>query len=264
MIERERHAAILDLLKEKSIISVAELAGALRTSGATVRRDIGAMARRGELRRIRGGAEAVPPKTEARLAGTPFDVNKSIAVAQKRAIGKAAAALVAAGDNIIINGGTTTLAMVEFLLRKGLNIFTNSFPIAARLIEATNNQVSLPGGTIFREQNIILSPFETDSTDNFRAEKMFTGCFGISRSGMMDTDPLVVKSELRLMRLANQLIVLADSRKLRQGGSMVVVGLDRISTLITDDGATDNELSVFRSAGIEVIVAPLGGARRRG
>jgi DeoR family ulaG and ulaABCDEF operon transcriptional repressor len=263
MIERERHSAILGLLKDKPIVSVAELVAALDASAATVRRDIGALAARGELRRVRGGIEAMKPRAEARLAGTPFDENKAIAVAQKRAIGKAAAALVAPGANLIVNGGTTTLAMVDYMPRSGLNVLTNSMPIAARLLEASSNRVSLPGGTVFREQNIILSPFEADSVENFRAEIMFTGCFGISRFGMMDADPLIVKSELRLLRLADRLVVLADSRKLRKGGSMVVVGLERIATLVTDDGATAAELALFRDAGVEVIVAPMPrGARR--
>lgn len=268
MIERERHSAILTLLEDRPILSVAELASALRASPATVRRDLGALDSRGELRRVRGGVEAVPPKAappaDPHLAGTPFMANKAIAVAQKRAIGKAAAGLAAQGSSIIINGGTTTFAMVEFLPHDGLNVLTNSFPIAARLLDSGSNRVSLPGGTVFREQNIILSPFESDSMENFRAELMFSGCSGIGRFGMMDTDPLIVKSELRLLRLADRLVVVADSRKLRQGGSMVVVGLDRIATLVTDDGATEAELDLFRSAGVQVIVAPTGGTRRRG
>lgn len=263
MIERERHAAILNLLRDKPIVTVVELAESLQASVATVRRDINALAGKGELRRVRGGAEAVHTTAQPRLAGTPFAVNRSLAVAEKRAIGKAAAELVAPGDSIIINGGTTTLAMVEFLPRRDLNVLTSSFPIAARLLETGSNRISVPGGTIFPEQNIILNPFESDSIDNFRADKMFTGCFGIGRFGMTDADPLVVRSELRLMRLAHRLIVLADHRKLRQSGSMVVVGLDRIATLITDDGADEKDLEKFRAAGVQVIVAPVAGARKR-
>lgn len=260
MIERERHSAILGLLQDKPVVSVAELVTALGASAATVRRDIAALAAGGELRRVRGGIEAVQARPQMRLAGTPFDEAKATAVAQKRAIGRAAAALVVPGANLIVNGGTTTLAMVEHLPRSGLNVLTNSMPIAQRLLEASSNRVSLPGGTVFREQNIILSPFEADSLENFRAEIMFTGCFGIGRFGMMDADPLIVKSELRLLRLAERLVVLADSRKLRRTGSMVVVGLDRIATLITDDGATEAELAVFREAGVKVILAAVARA----
>ncbi len=261
MIERERHAAILQLLRTRQIVSVGELSEALAASLATVRRDINSLEAQGALRRVRGGAEAATAEREPRLAGTPFEVNLSLAVAQKRAIGKAAAALVAPGESLILNGGTTTLAVVEFLPKSGLNILTNSFPVAARLLEATSNRISLPGGMVFPEQSIILSPFEADSISHFRADKMFTGCFGIGRLGMMDTDPLIVKSELRLMQRADRLIVLADSRKLRQGGAMVVVGLDGISTLITDDGATAAELALFRDAGVEVLVAATGKGR---
>jgi DeoR family ulaG and ulaABCDEF operon transcriptional repressor len=115
------------------------------------------------------------------------------------------------------------------------------------------NRVTLPGGTIYREQNIILSPFEDDSTSHFWGKTLFTGCFGVNQFGIMEADPLVVQSLTRMLRRCEQLVVMADSRKLRQRSSIIVAGLERISTLITDAGATDAELDVFRKAGVNVL-----------
>ncbi len=257
MLERERHTIILKLVNERSIVSVVDLAGFLNASEATIRRDINALAKNGEIRRIRGGAEALQPRQESQLIGIPFALNQTICVPQKRAIARAAAEMIEKGESIIINGGTTTFALVEFLADADLDILTNSFPIAAKLIETSRNRISLPGGTVFREQNIILSPIENDAIANFRARKLFTGCCGINRYGLMEADPLIVQAETRLLQRAEQLVVMADSRKLRQNSSMIVVGLDRISVLITDEGARPEELEVFRSAGIRVVVAPV-------
>ena len=255
MLEAERQKLILKIVQERSIVSIADLVERLDASDATVRRDVIAMAERGEIRRVRGGAEAIRPRHESHLVGTPFTLSRDMQVLQKRAIARAAAGLIEDGGSIIISGGTTTFALVEFLAERTLDILTNSIPVVTQLLSTSRNRVTIPGGTIFREQSIVLSPFENDTIENFWAEKMFTGCFGLNRFGLMEADPLIVQSHARLLRRTDKVIVLADSSKLRQRSSMIVAPLERVSTLVTDEGATDAELSLFREAGIEVITA---------
>src|SRR5688572_26904914 len=146
MLERERHALILKLVNDRSIVSVTDLVELLGASEATIRRDLNAMAERGEVRRIRGGAEALRPRLEAHLVGMPFSLSQDIRVAQKRAIAKAATELIAPGDSLLINGGTTTFALAEFLTGQELDILTNSFPIAAKLLATSRHRITLPGG----------------------------------------------------------------------------------------------------------------------
>lgn len=255
MLERERHNLILKLVQERSIVSVGDLLDLLGASEATIRRDINALAERGEVKRIRGGAEAVRPRHQPHLVGMPFAMSQDISVPQKRAIARAAAELIEPGESIIINGGTTTFALVEFLVDSDLDILTNSFPIAAKLLATSRNRITLPGGTIFREQNIVLSPFDNDTTESFWGNKLFTGCYGLNRFGMMEADPLIVQAQTKLLKRTQHVVVMADSSKLRRKSSMIVAGLDRIATIVTDDGARPEELEEFASAGIRIIVA---------
>ena len=255
MLERERHRLILKLVDERSIVSIQQLVELLSASDATIRRDINALAEQGQLRRVRGGAESVQPRFEAHLAGIPFSLSQSMNAAQKRDIARAAADIVEPGDSIIIGGGSTCYGLVEFLPPTGLDIMTNSFPIAVSLIENSRNRITLPGGTYYKEQRIILSPFEADGIGNYSADKLFTGCLGISRFGLMDTDPLVARALTRLLTRTEKVIVLADASKLRNRSAMIVCGLDRIDTLVTDEGATPTELDHFRAAGVQVILA---------
>jgi DeoR family ulaG and ulaABCDEF operon transcriptional repressor len=176
-----------------------------------------------------------------------------IAAAQKSAIARAAAALIEDGESVIINGGTTTYAMVEHLADRQLDILTNSLPIVTTLLATGRNRVTMPGGTVYREQNIVLSPYDNDAIGHFWGHRLFTGCHGLNRFGLMETDPLLVQAQLKLLGRAEQLIVLADSRKLRQRSSMLVAGLERIHTFVTDTGATEEELEPLRNAGIRVI-----------
>jgi DeoR family ulaG and ulaABCDEF operon transcriptional repressor len=69
----------------------------------------------------------------------------------------------------------------------------------------------------------------------------------------MEADPLIVQAQTRLLKRADELVILADSRKFRQRSSMIVAPLERISTIVTDDGVKDEDLELFRSAGIKVI-----------
>jgi DeoR family ulaG and ulaABCDEF operon transcriptional repressor len=257
MLEAERHQLILKIVAERSFASVAELVELLSASEATLRRDINALAERGEIKRIRGGAEALRPRLNAHLVGLPFEMSQTIHVPQKRAIARAAAQLIQPGESIIINGGTTTFALVEFLSTHELDVLTNSFPIAARLLATSRNRITLPGGTIYREQNIILSPYETDAAENFWGHRLFTGCYGVNRFGVMEADPLIVQAQTKLLKRSENVVVMADSSKLRRKSSMIVAALKEISTLVTDEGASAEELEPFRAAGIEVIVASL-------
>jgi DeoR family ulaG and ulaABCDEF operon transcriptional repressor len=227
----------------------------LDSSEATVRRDINCLAELGQIRRVRGGAESLTPRHETHLIGMPFEMSRAIAAPQKRAIARCAAQLLVDGESIIINGGTTTYAMVEFLQDRNLDILTNSVPIISALVASSRNRVVIPGGTIYREQNIVLSPFDNDTTEHFWGQKLLISCYGINRSGVMEADPLIVQAEMKLLKRADEIIVLADSRKLRQRSSIIVAPLERISTLITDAGATEEELNTFRVAGVKVLIA---------
>jgi DeoR family ulaG and ulaABCDEF operon transcriptional repressor len=116
---------------------------------------------------------------------------------------------------------------------------------------------------VYREQNIILSPFEDDGTVHFRARRMFMGAQGVSALGIMERDALIVSSEQRLMRQADELVVLVDSTKFRAQSSMILAPLARATRIITDHGITDEDRRMVEAAGVDLIVAePLPGRDR--
>ena len=255
MHEKERHRIILSAVQEKPVVTVPELVDLTDSSEATIRRDIAALHLQKRLRRVRGGAEAVTPPQFMGIAGRPFSVNETLYVSEKRAIAREAVALCADGEPIIINGGTTTFQMVHFLATRRMTIFTNSFPIADHLLKHSKNTVMLSGGTIYREQNIILSPFDNDVTRNFYARRMFMGAQGLGPLGLMEGDPLLIQAEQKLIDQADELVVLVDSSKFRQRSSLILCGLKRISTVITDEGLENRDARMLEDAGVALIVA---------
>ncbi len=264
MHENERQKIILATVQARPVASVADLVEITGASEATIRRDIAALHVRGVLRRVRGGAEAVNPPEQSALLGRPFSVNESRNLGAKRAIARAAAEMCSDGEQIIINGGTTTYQMGPHLVSKRLSVFTNSFPMAEYLIHNSRNSVVIPGGTIYREQNVVLSPFGGVVASHFYARKMFIGCQGIGPHGLMEADPLIVQSELALIDQADELIVLADSSKFRERTSMILCELGRVSTVITDPGLRQADRAMLEAAGVRLVIAEGKAEAKRG
>jgi DeoR family transcriptional regulator, ulaG and ulaABCDEF operon transcriptional repressor len=255
MHEKERHRVILSAVQGRPVVTVGELCALTGASEATTRRDISALHVQRRLRRVRGGAEALHPSPFPGLAGRPFAVNETIMIEQKRAIARAAVDLCEDGEPIIINGGTTTFQMVHPLASRRLQVFTNSFPIAEHLLKHSKNTLMLPGGVIYREQNIVLSPFDNDVTRNFYARRMFMGAQGVGPLGLMEADPLLIQAEQKLIGQADELVVLVDSSKFANRSSLVLCPLERIDTLITDDGLPDRHAAMLEAAEVRLVIA---------
>ncbi len=258
MLEKQRQQLILDILDEKQFASVRSLSPQLGASEATIRRDITKMAANGQLKKIRGGAEVSDEGggqvRRPHLEGSIFLADKEMHADNKRLIAKKAVELCDDGEAVIINGGSSTYMMGEFLADRQLNILTNSFVLAKHLEENSINQVTLPGGEIYRKQEIILSSFENDTIQYYRGSKMFMSTPGISDAGVMESDPLLIRAEQKLRKQADKLIVLADSSKLGKRSNFIFCPLSDVDVLITDSNANAELVRQFEAQGIEVII----------
>jgi len=255
----EREQAILDLLRDRDFISVSELDRRLDVSVATLRRDLDRLESDGKIVRVRGGAHLVQADTSdddsSHLRGVPFHENIGLHRAEKAAIGKAAAALCAPGESVIIDGGSTTLQMCPHLAALGLQVLTNSLHIVSALLPQPTTRISLPAGSVFREQNIILSPFEDDGADRYRASKMFLGAASIGRHGLMQTDVILVQAERRLLARADKTIVLVDSSKFDAPAGHAVCDLEDIDIVVTDQNLRPSDGEMLRKAGVEIVIS---------
>ena len=259
MREHQRAEVMRRLLAERGFLSIADMMAATGASAASARRDAGRLADAGLAERVHGGIQAVPNAQSIALeplATRAFDVSRAIHLDAKRAIARRAVQMCVDGDVIIVNGGTTTFQMSEFLRTTRLKVLTNSYPLAEFLIHETSIRVALPGGEVYRDQKIIVAPFDDDAIQHYSARLMFMSAMAIGPLGVIEGDPLIARAETKLLKRAERLIVLADASKFTTKGSLVVCPLTRIDTLITDDAAPKEALSMLRDAGVNVIVAP--------
>jgi DeoR family ulaG and ulaABCDEF operon transcriptional repressor len=244
MHERERWHLILTKLRERGIVRVIDLAAMTGASVATLRRDLAKLEDGGQLRRVHGGAERAGVSGQGELTATSFGASQAINAVEKQAIAARAAALCDDGDSIILNAGSTTWFMAQCLRAKRMQVLTNSFPIA---------QV-LPGGELYREPGIILSPFDEDAIQHFAASKMFMSAYAITPLGVIESDPLIARAEAKLLSRTERLIVLVDSSKFEARGNIVVCPLSRVSAVVTDTGAPRQMVDHLQAVGVEVIL----------
>jgi DeoR family transcriptional regulator, ulaG and ulaABCDEF operon transcriptional repressor len=259
MREHQRAEIVRNLLAERGYLSIADIMAATGASAASARRDAGRLAEAGYAERLHGGIQAVGdafsrPTAPRPLATRSFDVSRAINIEAKRAIARKAVEMCAAGDVVIINGGTTTFQMAEFLRDTRLKILTNSYPLAEFLIHETQNRVALPGGEVYRDQQLIVAPFDDDAIQHYSARLMFMSAISIGPLGVIEGDALIARAETKLLKRAERLVVLADASKFAPRGSLVVCPLSRVHTLITDSAAPPEALAMLADAGVHTIV----------
>lgn len=253
----ERERLILRLIDERGFVSFQDLDRQVDASPATLRRDLDKLETAGRIVRVRGGAqlpEGAKPDVP-RLRGAPFDENVGRHRSAKQAIGRAAAALCKPRESVIIDGGSTTLQMCAHLAGLELQVLSNSLHIIDALLPQTGTRVAIPAGVVFREQNIVLSPFEDDGMSRYRASKMFMGAAAIGSYGVMQTDLVLAQAERRLYERATELVVLVDSSKFEGPAGHGVFELADIDIIVTDAGIKPAQRKMLKAAGIDLVIA---------
>jgi len=243
----ERRRRILELVAERGAVRVAELVELLGVSEFTVRRDLAALAALGALERSHGGA--VPPG--GRLPPI-LPVERSGA---KRAIGRAAAALVQPGETLFLNGGSTTLEVFRHLAVP-VTVITNN--VLAALEPARDVELILLGGHVRPDPTgrTVVGPFATELLRRTFATRAVLGVGGVSAEAGVTT-PVAAEAEIATWMIEHTrgpVVVVADRSKLGAVTDFAVCPLERVDVLVTDAEPPRAEALALERT--QVIVAP--------
>jgi DeoR/GlpR family transcriptional regulator of sugar metabolism len=253
MLALERRRRIAESIRSRGVVSVTEMAEALGTSEITLRRDLRAMAADGLLVRTHGGAVLA----DGLVSEPPYSEKANQAAAEKAAIARLAASMIAPGDSIVMGPGTTTLALARLLVDfSELTVVTNSLLVAQALMPASRVEVILTGGTLRRAIHALVGPAAEESVRQLRASRVFMSGNGLTAErGLSTPSPLVAAADRALAAAAQQTVVLADHTKIGLETMCQTVPIDHISTLITDADVDPAQLAAIREAGVAVMVA---------
>jgi DeoR/GlpR family transcriptional regulator of sugar metabolism len=215
----------------------------------TIRRDLDELAQQGVARRVRGGALSLLLRGEE----PPFGVREHEAVTPKRAIGIEVAALLADGEAVLLDGGTTTLEVARALRDRRLRVVPLALQSAVELSTAPRIHLVLPGGEVRPGELNFKGPLTESSIRALRFDTAVLGCSGISAEhGLTAQDLPEVAIKQAAILAARRVIVACDSGKFTRTAFGAVCDLDRLDTVVTDAGIPPDQHDALTAAGVTV------------
>ncbi len=246
---------ILELLETRDAVTVTELAHRFAVSEVTVRNDLGVLASQGLVARIRGGARALQ-RGQSEVA---FDVRLRVQDEEKRAIARAAAAMVGDGEAIALDSSTTAYYIaLELREKRELVVVTNGLRVASALADAAGVSVMVPGGMLRLAAMSLVGDFASAVLRTTSIGKGFFGARGINlERGLMDLNPEEVRIKREMAEVCERVIGVFDHTKWQRKALLSFVPTQRISAIVTDAGAPAELIQEWRDHQVEVVAAEL-------
>jgi DeoR family fructose operon transcriptional repressor len=253
MLAIERRRSILELIHLRGGISTTELAERTRTSPVTVRRDIRALEREGLILRTRGGAISTTHST----AYEPlYNVKIRLREAEKERIGRAAAAVIAEGDSVIFDSGSTTRSVARFARRLRMSAVALDLPTGLELADSSTVDVLIVGGHVRTELYAIVGAFAEDMLRQIHVNKLFLGADSVDLlGGVTNASPVEVPVKRLAIAAAEDVILVADSSKFGRMSLVNVCELRQVHHVVTDDGLDRETQTAIRDLGIALTLA---------
>jgi DeoR family fructose operon transcriptional repressor len=241
----QRQEKLREFVRTRGVARVDEIVRELGVSPATARRDLDTLEATGRIKRVHGGAMSV----ETRLDEPLFDDKAGVRAREKRRIAEAAAGLIAAGETLYLDGGSTVLELARVLAdRTDITVVTNSLRAAVEL-SGRGPQLILVGGELRRRSQTMVGALTRLPLEHLQFTKAFMGTMGLSiERGLTTTDPSEAYTKELVMQRAREVVLLVDSSKIGQDSVVRSGALADVDTLVTDSGLTPRQERALRKA----------------
>ncbi|EGE40591.1 DeoR/GlpR family DNA-binding transcription regulator [Streptomyces griseus] len=251
MLAAERREHLLDLLGRTGKIVAKDVAAELGISEDSVRRDLRDLAAEGLCQRVYGGALPVSP------AVVDYDARRAVAPDGKRRVAAVAAALVRPGGSVILDGGTTALAVARALPKNlACTVITHSPTIATALIDHPRADLFLLGGRVFKHSAVTCGAAAVEAAQNISADLCLLGVTGVHpEAGLTTGDVEEAAMKRALSARAADTYVLASSEKIGTASSYRVLPWAKITGLISDTDPHAPVVERLRALGVDVLIA---------
>jgi DeoR/GlpR family transcriptional regulator of sugar metabolism len=250
VLTAQRRDLLLERLRRDGRLVAREIAAELEVTEDMIRRDLRELAAAGLVQRVYGGALPVSP------AVADYATRAEVSPAGKRRVAAAAAALVAPGTVVAIDGGTTALAVVDTLPRDlRATVVTHSPTVAVALAEHRGIDVEIIGGRLFRHSMVAYGATAVEAAAHLRADVFLLGVTGVhAEAGLTTGDREDAAMKRALAARAGDTYVLASAEKIGAASAFEVLPLDAVSGVITDaeDGPA---LEALAARGVPLIRA---------
>ena len=255
----DRRGQILQEVLRSQFVTVAALARQFDLSEVSIRRNLEQLEQAGLIKRVHGGAQALTRPGQPSV----YDARLLHRLADKRAIGRAAAALIRPGETLFLDSGTTVLevarAIPEPLLeRGGLTLITRSLVIAGELRRYRQVRLIVLGGIYVHDFDDFVGPQVEAALGGLHVNTLFIGTDGVSQERGLTTDNVLEAGLFRQMAAAaERVVVVTDSGKIGLDKLQTILPFEDLHTFITDTGAPAGFVQMLKAKGVSVLLAPI-------
>lgn len=249
MASTDRLRQISDAVREAGRLGVAELAELTGASEMTIRRDLEALADQGVLERYRGGARSLLLRGEE----PPFALRAQEGLEAKRRIAAEVAGLIADGESVVVDSGTTCLEVARALQDRRLTVLPLSLHAVNALTGAPQLTLLVPGGRPRPGELALTGPLTEASLAALRFDTAVIGCCGLDATHGLtayDLDDAAVKRAA--IASARRVIAVADAPKLSRTALAFVAPASALHAVVTDEAAGQDETDALAAAGVTV------------
>ncbi|MCX4482688.1 DeoR/GlpR family DNA-binding transcription regulator [Streptomyces anulatus] len=251
MLAAERRDHLLGLLAREGKIVAKDVAAGLGISEDSVRRDLRDLASEGLCQRVYGGALPASP------AVVGYAARRTVAPDGKRKVAAVAAGLVRPGGSVILDGGTTALAVARALPQDlACTVITHSPTIVAALLDHRRAELFLLGGRIFKHSAVACGAAAVEAAQNVSADLCLLGVTGVHPdAGLTTADAEEAAMKRALSARAAETYVLASAEKIGTASRFRVLPWEKVGGLITDADAHDPVVGQLTALGVEILTS---------
>ncbi|MCU6425663.1 DeoR/GlpR family DNA-binding transcription regulator [Enterobacter sichuanensis] len=251
MLTSQRKQLILEKLSAEGQVQSKALSVLFDVSEDTIRRDLRELAAEGRLQRVHGGA--LPSSS----AVAPFAERQSVKMDAKQRVARKGAQLISSGQVVIVDGGTTTSALITFLppdLR--ITVVTHSPSIALGLVDHPSIEVILIGGRLYKHSIVAVGAAAIEGIENIHADLFFMGVTGIHPDAGLTTGDFEEACIKRAFSArAAETVVLASPEKINTASSFVIGDVSSVNTIVVEDNTDKNWIRAVSAKGVSVVLA---------
>jgi DeoR family L-fucose operon activator len=253
MLVAERYEKIVQLVNERGSIRVSELSELCQVTEETIRRDLDRLERAGRLRRSHGGAVSVKDYQGQQPPEIPYTEREITQAEEKKRIAQEAVKLIQPHDRILLDASSTAWYMASNVPDIPLTVLTNSIKVAIELSGKDKIQVISTGGILASRSLSYVGPLAERSLDAYHVDKAFLSCKGVHlERGISESNELQARVKQKMIGMADQVVLLADSSKFGVQAFTHVAELSEVDAIVTDRRLTHEMLERLTERGIAV------------
>jgi ribose transport system substrate-binding protein len=253
MTTYERRQRILGLLRERPGIRVPELARLLSVSEGTIRNDLRALEKAGELTRVRGGAVVRDGRD---FISPAFRARTEVSATAKKRIARWAAEMVQDGDSVLLDSSSTVFHIASYLLdRSNLTIVTNGIEVAYALAENPTHTIILIGGVLRPDRALTVGYLGEKILENLHIQTAFVSCSGFAvETGLTQVDIQEAQLKSRMIESVERVVALIDSTKFGKVDLTPFATVEQVSHILTDSDVAPRYIDDLRQTSANLTV----------